>query len=312
MVQGTRQSNGGISQTPSDVSPAAFPLQVNPASASRYSGRFTFRLFAHLLAHTCHEVPASALSKRALIFSPHPDDECLGCGGTILKKKQAGAVVKLIHMTDGSGSHPHLMSKQGLKAIRMIEARNAAKLLGVDDIFYLDFPDSALSENLASGSTRVAEILHREQPEEVFVPHRLEPNRQAADHNAATNIVMSALRSYARPVTVWEYPVWFWLHWPWISLNQKNCGAIKTRHVARNSLRLLLGLRTFAELRSSVSISDVLPRKAMALAEHRSQMTQLVPDPAWSTLSDVSGGQFLNCFQFEREFFRISKYASMV
>ncbi len=55
--------------------------------------------------------------RSALVFSPHPDDESLGCGGTIIKKKSLGARVKLVHMTDGSAAnHDNLISSQELKA----------------------------------------------------------------------------------------------------------------------------------------------------------------------------------------------------
>ncbi len=59
-----------------------------------------------LLALGSTEIPTRELARSALVFSPHPDDECLGCGGTIIRKKQAGSTVKIVHLTDGSRSHP--------------------------------------------------------------------------------------------------------------------------------------------------------------------------------------------------------------
>ena len=37
----------------------------------------------------------------AIVFAPHPDDETLGCGGTILKKRSLGAPVEVVFLTDG-------------------------------------------------------------------------------------------------------------------------------------------------------------------------------------------------------------------
>src|SRR5262245_5575363 len=72
------------------------------------------------------------LSQRAIVFAPHEDDEVLGCGGTILRKRRLGADVAVVFMTDGSGSHPGLMPADEMKELRAAEARAACSLLGVD------------------------------------------------------------------------------------------------------------------------------------------------------------------------------------
>jgi LmbE family N-acetylglucosaminyl deacetylase len=95
-----------------------------------------------------------------------------------------------------------------LRTIRRPESINAARVLDIDQTYFLDFEDGALRENIAPAAERVLEILRREEPEGLFVPHRREPMRQAADHIAATQIVMAAVDSYRTKVTVWEYPVW--------------------------------------------------------------------------------------------------------
>jgi LmbE family N-acetylglucosaminyl deacetylase len=262
--------------------------------------------FMRLLALCSTEVGSRELARSALVFSPHFDDECLGCGGTIIKKKQAGGVVKIVWMTDGSMSHPHrLISKQELRATRAREARNAAILLGVDDAYFLDFQETHLGSSIALATERVAEILRRERPEQVFVPYHRDTTIHSDDHLATTHIVRSALRSYCAPgeVTVWEYPIWFWLHWPWVGLKK---GLIERRYVAINSLRLCFGLPAFLELRHTTNISGVLERKMAALSEHRTQMSEFIPNPEWTTLGKVLGGQFLDCFYFGHEFFSCS------
>jgi hypothetical protein len=64
------------------------------------------------------------------------------------------------------------------------------------------------------------------------VPYVREPET-AADHVATTRIVFSALQSLRRLGTtrVWEYPVRFWLHWPWVGFRK---GLICRRQVAKN------------------------------------------------------------------------------
>lgn len=186
---------------------------------------------------------------------------------------------------------------------------NAAQVLGVDDVYFLDFPDSRLGENIPTAIERADEILRRELPEEVFVPYCREPARQAADHLAVTHIVLAALRRQARRVTVWEYPVWFWLHWPWVGFPQ-NTPPIKPKHILKNSVLAWLGVRAFMDLRYAVDIAGVLEQKRKAINQHRSQTEKLIDDPSWVTLEQLSNGEWMDCFYQDREYFRCYTYGA--
>jgi LmbE family N-acetylglucosaminyl deacetylase len=267
---------------------------------------FPRRLARSLLERAARQVPDSELGRGALVFSPHPDDESLGCGGTILKKKKAGATVKLVHVSDGGGSTT-LIPRDQLIAMRRQESRNAGRVLGVDDIYFLDLPDGQLGENMPAAIERVAGILRQESPEEIFVPYIREPMKQAADHVAVTNIVLAALRRQPKPVTVWEYPVWFWLHWPWVSFSQ-DTPPLKPKHILKNSLLAHFGARAFLDLKHKVNIVEVLQQKRAAIAEHKSQTEKLFDHPSWITLEQLSNGELMDCFYQEYEFFRCYLY----
>ena len=77
------------------------------------------------MGRAAQQVGPIELEQSALVFSPHPDDESLGCGGTILKKKQAGANVKLVHVSDG-GASTTLIPREELTAMRKKECVDAA------------------------------------------------------------------------------------------------------------------------------------------------------------------------------------------
>jgi LmbE family N-acetylglucosaminyl deacetylase len=265
------------------------------------------RLLRSLLNRSCVEVPASELAGSAVVFSPHPDDESLGCGGTILKKKREGARIALVEMTDGSAS-TNVIPREELKTIRKQEVVNAAGILGVYTTYFLEFPDTKLNRHLAAATDRVLEVLEAEHPKEIFIPHHRELPRQAADHLATTDAVLTALRRYSKRVVVWEYPVWAWLHWPWVTIRQYGLPNIRSRQVFKNSVASCFGLRDLLDFRQVVDISGVLREKREAIAQHRSQMEQLVPSPDWHTVGQVSNGEFLACFFQDREFFRRSVY----
>jgi LmbE family N-acetylglucosaminyl deacetylase len=267
---------------------------------------FFRRLARSLLGRLAHLATLAELRQPALVFSPHPDDESLGCGGTILKKKQAGANVKLVHVSDG-GASTSLIPWKELTAMRRKECEDAGRVLGVDDIYFLDFPDGNLWEHIPAATDRVEEILCRESPEQIFVPYFREPMRQASDHVAVTRIVLDALRRQRKPVTVWEYPVWFWLHWPWVAFRQ-NTPPIQPKHILKNSVLAGFGARGLLELKHQVDIGGVLEQKRAAIAQHRSQTEKLIDDPRWITLEELSNGELMDCFYQDREFFRCYSY----
>ena len=81
------------------------------------------RRFYHRIARDrARFLTEDALKRSAIVFAPHPDDETLGCGGTIIKKRQAGAKISIVFMTDGRTSHGHLMDINELTTRRVEEA----------------------------------------------------------------------------------------------------------------------------------------------------------------------------------------------
>lgn len=256
--------------------------------------------FRRVLIKRSREVSAETLQKPAIVFSPHQDDETLGCGGTIIRKTAAGADVQIVFMTDGHQSHKHLMAPSVLSNYRKQEAINACAVLGVpqSNIVFLDFPDGSLLQHQSEAAERVGKILKSSTATNVYLPFWGEPT---GDHQATYAIVRKALAAQARTYTIFEYIVWYWHHWPWVSFFQED--AAKGWFVVKNSVKALGGLGLF-RFGSRVSVSAVQSQKWAALREHKSQMTQLLDDPAWLTLHDVSNGEFINNLFQNYELFR--------
>jgi LmbE family N-acetylglucosaminyl deacetylase len=68
-----------------------------------------------------------------VVLAPHPDDESLGCGGLIAQACARGREVRLLILTDGSGSHPTSpdFTSQMLRDLREAETLAAAAALGL-------------------------------------------------------------------------------------------------------------------------------------------------------------------------------------
>jgi LmbE family N-acetylglucosaminyl deacetylase len=140
-----------------------------------------------------------------VVLSPHPDDDVIGCGGTLYKHVRAGDSVTVITLTDGARGMNHAAPPSRETAItRRAEAENAAALLGIRDIVFLDLPDGKLSvEEETVG--RLIEELDRVNPRCMFLPFLLDAHR---DHRAANRLYAAAVRRYRRPMEVYAYEVW--------------------------------------------------------------------------------------------------------
>ncbi len=126
-----------------------------------------------------------------LIVAPHPDDEVLGCGGTIKKLSLDGNEIYVLIMSRGKKG---LYSDDRVLNVRR-EALAAHKLLGVKDTRFLDFPApeldlisvSVLSESI---SNQIQEI----RPRTLYLPHRGDIHK---DHQAVFDAGLVASRPVA-------------------------------------------------------------------------------------------------------------------
>ena len=244
------------------------------------------------------ELSEVELADSAVVFAPHQDDETLGCGGTIIKKKKAGAKIRIVFTTDGCHAQD-LIPEDEMKAIRASEAVAATRSLGLEenDVIFLEFEDNKLSQNQENAINKVIEIIQQEQPAQVFIPYYKDI---LPDHIATNRIVLSALRACGKRAVIYEYPIWFWYNWPWVSIPR-----CSQRHILiRLKCHLSAGLRFLRDFRCFVYIGDVLKLKRTALENYKSQMARPIPNPDWLMLAEVSNGEFLQCFYQEREIFR--------
>ena len=104
----------------------------------------------------------------ALVIAPHPDDEVLGCGGTIARLTAQGKAVDVAIVTRG---FPPAYSVEQVAQVRE-EARLAHARLGVRATHYLDLPAAALDAMPQAEINRaVTEVIRKVSPDTLFVPH---------------------------------------------------------------------------------------------------------------------------------------------
>lgn len=133
------------------------------------------------------------MSQSILILAAHPDDEVLGCGGTIAKHVDEGAVVHVAFLADGVSSRvgKHALHRQEL-ANRRSAAQNACEILGVQSVSFGDLPDNRMDTVPMLDITRAVEsLIFAHQPKIIFTNHVGDVN---IDHRRLHEAVVTACR----------------------------------------------------------------------------------------------------------------------
>jgi bacillithiol biosynthesis deacetylase BshB1 len=112
-----------------------------------------------------------------LVIGPHPDDQELGMGGTIVKLAAQGHRVHLVDMTNGEPT------PLGDEKTRAAESAAAAQVLGVQRTT-LDLPNRRVTHDLAS-RYKLAAVIRRHAADWLFLPY---PQDAHPDHVAVTRI----------------------------------------------------------------------------------------------------------------------------
>ena len=132
---------------------------------------------------------------RILVVSAHPDDEVLGCGGSMAKWAQAGNDVHVLIMAEGATSRDNERDREARKkelSHLALSAKKAAEILDVQSIELLDYPDNRMdSVALLEIVKSIEQHIEKRKPEVVVTHHFGDLN---VDHQVTHQAVMVASR----------------------------------------------------------------------------------------------------------------------
>ncbi len=143
--------------------------------------------------------------KNIVVIAPHPDDETLGCGGTLLKLKQLGS---RIHWVIGT----RMTEEDGFSAERIAsrekEIEGVAAAFGFDSVHQLNLPttrlDSLEFKNIVG---HISSLFSEIRPDLVFVQNRSDIH---SDHRILFEAVMSCCKWFRYPsikkIMMYEVP----------------------------------------------------------------------------------------------------------
>lgn len=194
--------------------------------------------------------------KIVLAVGAHPDDLEFGCAGTVAKWVKDGAIVFYLITTDGSkGSEDHRISHKDLVKVRHREQEAAAGVLGVKEVFFLDFVDGEFEVNHKTRK-EIVKIIRKLMPEIVITwdPtyfYSVENGRiNHPDHRNTGEATLDSIFPFAR--------------------NNRTYPELLEEGLESHSVKDIL---LFNREKSNffVDISDTFETKLKALSEHKSQ-----------------------------------------
>lgn len=176
--------------------------QYAATSQARETWLSTFPEFRGLAPRALE--PTEWRDARVLVLSPHPDDELIGCGGTLCRLLSAGAKVSILQATDGCSLESLCDLPQARrKTVRLEEAGRVAAALGASLVLWRE-EDARLRR---SGETiaKLARLLDEVRPTHVFTPFVGDLH---ADHRTLSAILGEALATTRLEPQVLQYEVW--------------------------------------------------------------------------------------------------------
>lgn len=206
-------------------------------------------------------------NKTVVVFAPHPDDEVIACGGSIIQHIRAGDKVHIVFSTDGRNSHSAVLDMQEdptpleLLPIRQKEAKNCAKVLGVpeEQLYFLGVEDTqmeAQQEAYVEGLKKIFRSLPK--IDVAYIPHNV---REAnIDHRLTGKLVLETLPEFGFEPEVKKYIVWTLETEKQVSFSNRG-SSYTTDYELKDEVRI------------EVNIKDELAQKKEAFIKHETQVS---------------------------------------
>ena len=212
---------------------------------------------------------------RVMAIAPHPDDDAIGCGGSIIQHVQRGDTVHVVYVTSGEHGSP-VYTPPELAAIREAEAASGAKILGASGTTFLRQPDGNVGYSIDLVNHFI-QVIRTEKPDVLYLPHSADGHK---DHQQTFGVVMEALgRAQGNSFPEWGGKAW--------------------------NIETVLGYEVWTPMQRFQYVNDIsaeIETKLSALREHKSQLANVPYDDAIRSLNRFRGamterGAYCECFE---------------
>ena len=128
-----------------------------------------------------------------LVIAPHPDDEILGCGGTLLKHQNCGDQIHIVYITEIQEQYGY--TKEQIDR-RNIEISSILDKLGAQPHF-MGYPTATLNDaDIVSLVPKLSETFKKIAPNIVYLPHRSDVH---SDHGISFKAAYACTKTFRCP-----------------------------------------------------------------------------------------------------------------
>jgi len=220
------------------------------------------------------------MNKVVLIIAAHPDDEVLGCGGTIVKHVLGGDHVSIVFMTNGESSRDNILLDNITS--RSKDCKEAIEVLGIKSVMNFDFPDNMMDQvPLLEVTKSIESAIDRFKPSVVYTHFSEDLN---VDHRITHQAVMTACRPQS-----------------WSPVKSIFCFEVLSATEWNSHTKSKFNPNKF------VDVSDVWPTKLLALEKYSKEMRVFPHSRSIETVEALSiyrgatvGLKKAEAFQIER------------
>jgi len=131
---------------------------------------------------------------KVLVVAAHPDDEVLGCGGTMTRLAREEHDVYVAILGEGITSRYQQRENANLELVKILQthSREAAKVLGAKDVFTFKLPDNRFDAVPLLDVVKIIEdLVGRLSPQVIYTHHGGDLN---VDHKLVHRAVLTATR----------------------------------------------------------------------------------------------------------------------
>lgn len=130
--------------------------------------------------------------KKFICIAPHPDDEIIGCGGSLLKHIDYKDTVYILYLSVGRNSKEY--------SIRLRELTEGLKIIGINSYYIL-------SGTFEQKVLMMAQYINEIQPDGIYIPHLLDRNMEHFEANIILECALNKCKKTDK-LSIIGYEVW--------------------------------------------------------------------------------------------------------
>ena len=210
-----------------------------------------------------------------LFLCAHNDDQLIGTRGTIAKYTKEGKKVVSVIFSFGESSNP-LEQDIHTRKTRVKESKQAQKLLGEDELYYLGLTESKFNKQIKEKNIhdKIENIIKRIKPSKIFTHSIDDPH---PDHKAVYNFTLELIDELEYKGEVYSFNVWNYF------INFRK----------RDSPKLV------------VDITNTFKKKVQAFKKHKSQTITAIIPLMWSIYFQAIMHGLNNHVKYAEVFYKI-------